>query len=182
MAIITAMIMISMFIHSQAYNSPKYMNYMAKKHHKLVPFYANKQFKYFNVPHYHRKDIIQEGYVGLMYAARKYDKTRNVSFSYYSKYWIDRYVKEAIRKYKKYNSILSFDDSLKNSKITNEDHYKKIEMEILLENLNDYEKALIHERFFKNKMVKDMAKTNNYTRRYMSCKINNILHKLNNYT
>jgi len=37
-------------------------------------------------------DLIQEGNIGLMQAARKFDPYKNVKFSYYSSFWIKAYI------------------------------------------------------------------------------------------
>lgn len=37
-------------------------------------------------------DLIQEGNIGLLRAARKYDPTHNVKFSYYAAFWIKAYI------------------------------------------------------------------------------------------
>lgn len=37
-------------------------------------------------------DLIQEGNIGLMKAAKKYDPYKNVKFSYYSSFWIKAYI------------------------------------------------------------------------------------------
>src|SRR3989339_1328977 len=37
-------------------------------------------------------DLIQEGNIGLMQAARKFDPSKNVKFSYYASFWIKAYI------------------------------------------------------------------------------------------
>lgn len=46
------------------------------------------------------EDIIQEGNIGLIVAALKYDHTRNNKFSTYAKYWIINYILRAIIAYR----------------------------------------------------------------------------------
>jgi RNA polymerase sigma-32 factor len=38
------------------------------------------------------QDLIQEGNMGLVHAARKYDPLKNVKFSYYASFWIKAYI------------------------------------------------------------------------------------------
>ncbi len=42
-------------------------------------------------------DLIQEGNIGLLRAAQKYDPTRNVKFSYYAAFWIKAYILKYIQ-------------------------------------------------------------------------------------
>lgn len=44
-------------------------------------------------------DLIQEGYLGLIIAAERYDESRNIRFESYAAWWIRKYITDAIRCY-----------------------------------------------------------------------------------
>jgi RNA polymerase sigma factor (sigma-70 family) len=50
------------------------------------------------VPH---EDLEQEGMIGLLEAAEKYDENKGAKFSTYATYWIKKYILEAVKKEKK---------------------------------------------------------------------------------
>ena len=45
------------------------------------------------------EDLMQEGYIGLIEAARRYDPTMGVRFDSYASWWIRKYVREYIIRY-----------------------------------------------------------------------------------
>ena len=47
----------------------------------------------------HYQDLMQEGYIGLIEAARRYDSTTGVQFNSYACWWIRKYVREYIIRY-----------------------------------------------------------------------------------
>ena len=164
---ITTTFIISLITSVSSYNSPNYINYMTNKHHKLVPYYGFRYLKKINIPREDKKDIIQEGYIGLYYAARKYDITRNVSFSYYSKYWIMRYFGVALQKYnqqKNFNFPLNEDTKHDSQGNTLDDmniyHY--------MQKLSPYHQDILYRRYIKNEKVKEMANHYNVSRNTMS--------------
>ena len=158
--------------YSLAYNSYIYTKYMLNKHHKLVPYYAYKYFKHKNIPNQHKQDIIQEGYIGLYYAARKYDPNRNVSFSYYSKFWIMRYLKVSLTSYyKQHNLFIPLNDKLTTASYDYEIHPIYNDIQKLL----PYHQDIITRRYLNNEKVKDIAKYYNVSRNSMS---NHIKHAI----
>lgn len=55
-------------------------------------------------------DLISEGNVGLIKAARKFDPTKNVKFISYAVWWIKSSIQDCISDYKKENELTSEDD------------------------------------------------------------------------
>ena len=47
----------------------------------------------------HYQDLMQEGYIGLIEAARRYDPTTGVRFDSYASWWVRKYVREYIIRY-----------------------------------------------------------------------------------
>lgn len=64
---------------------------LVESHLRMVPPYA-KKYCIYGVPYL---DLIQEGNLGLLHAAQKYDVDKNVRFSVYARFWIRRYVSRA---------------------------------------------------------------------------------------
>jgi len=54
-----------------------------------------KQYHYLHI----EDDLMQEGYLGLVEAGRKYDPACGVLFESYAAWWVRKYVKDAIRLY-----------------------------------------------------------------------------------
>ena len=161
-----------------SYNSPKYINFMTNKHHKLVPYYGGRYLKKINIPHEDKKDILQEGYIGLYYAARKYDATRNVSFSYYSKFWIMRYFGVALQKY---NQEKRFNYPLNEHSKQYTDTKTSNDMEIYnyMHKLSPYYQDILYRRYLKKEKIKDMSIYYNVSRNTMSNHLNLGLRYLN---
>lgn len=85
--------------------------------------------KYPNVPF---SDIISEGNVGLLKAAKKFDPSRNIKFSSYAVWWIKASIKDCISDY--FNECTVFDDK---------DWENISESEYMYDRINDeYEKKL----------------------------------------
>ena len=57
-----------------AYNAPQYTHNIAKDNFKLVPYFAKPIIRRNRLTRHQCDELIQEGYIGLMYAARKYDR------------------------------------------------------------------------------------------------------------
>ena len=80
--------LILLFDIVKSYNNPKVIKKYAEKNYKLVPYFAKSYTK--SLTSYQREELIQEGYIGLLYASRNYNETLGFKFSTYSSYWIKR--------------------------------------------------------------------------------------------
>ena len=81
------------------YNSPETINKLAKDNYRLVYYFSKNFVIRHKLNKERREDLIQEGFVGLMYAARKYDKNNsaNAKFTTYSGLWIKSYMTKYIK-------------------------------------------------------------------------------------
>jgi RNA polymerase sigma factor (sigma-70 family) len=160
-----------------AYNSPHQINNLARENYKLVPYFGNRYMKKYKLNYDERKEMMQEGYVGLMYACRKYDETRGLKFSTYGKFWILRYMKEYVNKKYKYDKILI---DIDNIQIPSYDHIS----ELCFDLLNEKEKDIIFKRYFQNMKIIDIADYYGVSRNTMTNWITVSIEKLkktNNY-
>lgn len=144
-----------------SYNSPKYTYNLAKKNYKLCPFYANKIINRYNLKLNvdQKNEIYQEGYLGLVLACRKYDKSKGASLSTYSYFWINRYVYKYLKDFI-FNKPVEY--------IINYNIYPTLDKPIFDDNifksLNENEKKVINLRYFKNNKVKDISCSLNVSR------------------
>ena len=132
-----------------AYNPPHQINRLARENYKLVSYFGNRYMKKYKLNYDERKEMMQEGYVGLMYACRKYDETRGLKFSTYGKFWILRYMKEYVNKKYKYNEMINID----NLQIASYDDIS----ELCFDLLSEKEKDIIFKRYFQNMKIIDIA-------------------------
>ena len=133
-----------------AYNPPHLINSLARENYKIVPYFGNKYMRKYKLNYDEREEMIQEGYIGLMYACRKYNETRGLKFSTYGKFWILRYMKEYVNKKYKYNNLLI---DIDNIQIPSYDHIS----ELCFDLLNEKEKDIIFKRYFQNMKIIDIA-------------------------
>ena len=96
------------------------------------------------------QDLSQEGMLGLICAAQKYDASRNVAFSTYSSYWIRSYFTKYMRNYYRKTTI-SLDESLIHG--SHEDHFPELNLNVL--SLED--QFLIHLRYTRGKSYKGIG-------------------------
>ncbi len=96
-----------------AYNQPKITHDIARDNFRLVPYFANPIKKKHSLNRDQYNELLQEGYVGLMYAARKYDPENvyNTKFTTYSSYWIKSYMTNYIKKIYN-NALLSLNEDI----------------------------------------------------------------------
>ena len=160
-----------LIVKTECYNNPKVIKKYAKENYKLVPYFAKSYLKTKKLNNYEREELIQEGYIGLMYACRKYDETRGLKFSTYSSYWIKRYFMNYLMKKQKENNISL---PLKLEVIAYKDYNRAIDLDVL----NNNEKEIIKKRFFEKKKVIELAKEYGVSRNTMTNKIKKIIVKL----
>tara|TARA_B100000524_G_scaffold346165_1_gene245927 strand:- start:4428 stop:4958 length:531 start_codon:yes stop_codon:yes gene_type:complete len=165
------LLLISFVVSVSAYNSPSDIKRLAVSNFKLVPYFGKYYIKKHNLNLYHRQELIQEGNIGLMNACRKYDETRGLKFSTYSKYWITRYMNVYIKKYYRDKDVLDIeklDYKLKD----------KVTPPIYIDNLTEDEKHLLHQRFYQRKTYKELCKIYNISRETVRYRCNRIIYKL----
>ncbi|MCQ2342677.1 MAG: sigma-70 family RNA polymerase sigma factor [Paludibacteraceae bacterium] len=65
-------------------------NQFIKEHAYIVRTIARQYGKVNN----QREDLLQEGYIGLIEAAKRYDPTTGVQFASYASWWVRKYIRE----------------------------------------------------------------------------------------
>tara|TARA_B100000524_G_scaffold129056_1_gene63621 strand:+ start:5504 stop:5983 length:480 start_codon:yes stop_codon:yes gene_type:complete len=151
----------------KSYNHPKVIKKYAEKNYKLVPYFAKSYTK--TLTYYQREELIQEGYIGLLYASRSYNESLGFKFSTYSSYWIKRYFVNYLEKIKKHDY-----HPLKLDVIKYYDYKKEIDLEVL----DEVEKDLIKKRYYEKKKIKEIAEEYNYSRNTISNKLKASIYKL----
>jgi len=151
----------------KSYNHPKVIKKYAEKNYKLVPYFAKSYTK--SLTRYQREELIQEGYIGLMYASRNYNETLGFKFSTYSSYWIKRYFVNYLEKIKKHDNLPINLDVIKYY-----DYKKEIELDVL----DELEKDLIIKRYYDKKKIKEIAEEYGFNRNTISSKLKHSIYKL----
>ncbi|MCD6222044.1 sigma-70 family RNA polymerase sigma factor, partial [bacterium] len=79
------------------------------------------------------EDLVQEGFLGLLEAEKRFDSSKKVKFSTYAFYWIKKRILEAVRKEKiqSLNSLELKDEIIANPII--EKTYESKELDIFLD-------------------------------------------------
>ena len=70
-------------------------NNFINQHERLVRVIVN-QYKVANVD---PEDLMQEGRIGLIEAAKRFDPSRGIQFSSYASWWIRKYINMALQEY-----------------------------------------------------------------------------------
>jgi RNA polymerase sigma factor (sigma-70 family) len=108
------------------------------------------------------EDLIQEGFIGLIEAKRRYKEEFNVSFSKYSLYWIKKQMVEAIIRNSKQKVHL--DSRVFRIVEENKEDEFLDDRKIYLENLPEIERLILEKLFIEEKTLKEVAKELNITR------------------
>ena len=145
----TLLTIVSLFSFCYSYNSPIYIKNLARENYKLVPYFAKKYMKNKKLTYDEKNDMIQEGYIGLMYACRKYDERYGVKFSTYSSYWIHRYIINYLKQNYNKKDIIEINDKV----VPSYDHICDINFDLLTKK----EKDIIYKRYFQYEKMKDIA-------------------------
>lgn len=169
MRILTIFLLINMCV---GYNSPSKIVKLAKSNFKLVPYFAKPYIRKHYLNKYQKEELIQEGYIGLMMACRKYDEKHNLKFSTYSSYWIRSYMTLYIKKHYKNKNVTSIENSPQLELL------EKTPTEIYIDNLNDDEKKLLDERYFQRKTYKQLGEIYNVSRETLAKRCKKIITKL----
>lgn len=173
----------SFFINiCSSYNSPNYIRTISAKNYKLVPYFAWPIIKKHNFNQEIVNEIMQEGYIGLLYASRKFDESKNVKFSTYSSHWIKRYIYEYIKTYYNKPKIISYDQNLQNLKNTKFIcSYNNIINYDELNILNNNEKDLYINIVYKKYKPYQLRKIYGVSRTTITNRYKKILNKLETY-
>ena len=144
-----------------AYNSPRFCHDIAKENFKIVPYHAKNYISKHKLNREQCNDLIQEGYIGLMLAARKYNTCINTKFTTYASYWIKSYMSSYIKSMynEKYNNF-ELNDNI--SRTYDKKEYTKINMDIL----EPIEKDIVYRRYIQKPrdISYDIAKEYGITR------------------
>jgi RNA polymerase sigma factor (sigma-70 family) len=70
----------------------------------LIIHFAKKYFNKYRNYNITLEDLIQEGFLGLMYAKRNYDNQKNTKFSSYATFWIKKMMLKYINKNKPFET------------------------------------------------------------------------------
>ena len=104
---------------------------------ELLPLIKKIAFYYHEKSGLELEDLIQEGYLGVLEAEKKFDKNKNNKFSTYAVFWIKKKILDYIKKELVYTEAKSQENFLYEEKIYKED---KI---IFPENMPQIEKQII---------------------------------------
>jgi len=115
-----------------------------------------------------KEDLIQEGFLGLMEAEKKYDPNQGTEFGTYAYYWIKKYMLAAIKKEiehsKKTNSI----EDVSVAEIKDEEEKENVLIEEAksedLKVLDEIEQKVYKLIFVEQKTLLDVAETINLSR------------------
>ena len=95
-------------LSNKNYNSPELINKLARENRGLVYYFSKNYIKKHKLNKEQCDDLIQEGFIGLMFAARKYDENNyaNAKFTTYSGLWIKSYMTKYIKQMYTNNHML----------------------------------------------------------------------------
>ncbi len=170
MMLLQILLLVGILNDVNAYNSPQYTHNLARENYKLVPYFAQPLIKKYKLSTFHREELMQEGYIGLIYACRKYDDTKNVAISTYSSYWIKSYMGKYIKKmYKTPRSL-----ELHQNRYVVYDYEATIDLDVL----DPLEQEFVRKRYFQRMKMKHLAKHYGISRNSMTRYSKKILDKL----
>jgi DNA-directed RNA polymerase specialized sigma subunit len=113
------------------YNSGVYINNLTSKNIGIVHYFVKPYIqKNPRLTYDQKKDLYQEGYLGMCYAARKFNESKGYKFTTYSSFWIRRYLQLELNRINKYNQLIPLIDNLAKIKL-----YDKLDLRFL----SDYE-------------------------------------------
>jgi len=108
------------------------------------------------------EDLVQEGFLGLFEAEKRFDPSKKIKFSTYAFYWIKKRILEAIQKEKiqSLNSVELNEEILKNSVIEKIYEYENGDLDIssLNRNLSPLEQKIFKLHFQQKMPLSQIAK------------------------
>ena len=145
MKLITLSLFMIIISPALSLNSPYKIKQLCRENYRLVSYFAKKYIQNNPLTYDERNELIQEGYIGLMEAAKRFDESRKYKFSTYGSWWIHKYLSNYIKKKNKNKKNLihtiEFNESIHPDK-------KKIEKEIYMDILNKPERDMLYKRYY----------------------------------
>ena len=143
MKLLTLSLFMIIISPSLSLNSPYKIKQLGRENYRLVSYFAQKYIQNNPLTYDERNELIQEGYIGLMEAAKRFDESRKYKFSTYGSWWIHKYLSNNVKKKKKNNLIhtIEFNESLHPDK-------KIIKKEIHMDILNKPERDMLYKRYY----------------------------------
>lgn len=122
----------------------------------MVHYHAHVYKKKHGFNHDEYQDLAQEGMLGLIRAAEKFDESKGFRFSTYSSYWIRSYMTKFVKKYYKYRTV-PLNEALMSASYM--DHHSVLNLDII----SDYQQRIVYLRYKQNKSFREIADTLNVT-------------------
>ena len=157
-----------------AYNTPQYTHDLARDNFKLVPYFAKPFVSKYKLSAYEREELIQEGYIGLVYACRKYDETFNIAISTYSSYWVRSYMNQYVKNIKKHKPPLVLEPDRYITPSTD----AVTELALIMDNLEPWDREFVRKRFFDRMTIKELACYYSVSRNTITSYSTRIKHKI----
>ena len=158
-------------LSNKNYNSPEIINQLSRENYKLVYYFSKNYIKKHKLNKEQCNDLIQEGFIGLMFAARKYDENNyaNAKFTTYSGLWIKGYMTKYIKQMYTNNHMLL------NEEITKTYDQDNIIISIFdLDILDSLERDIITKRYIRRPRVITSILASEYNKTFCDIiKINN---------
>jgi RNA polymerase sigma factor (sigma-70 family) len=131
------------------YNSGCYVNKLVNNNIGLVHYFIKPYInKNPSLTYDQKKDLYQEGYLGMCHAAKKFNESRGFKFTTYSSYWIKAYLQAEFKNINKNNMLLPLREDLTKIKI-----YDKLDLCFL----SDYEYDILTSFYIKKEVQPTIA-------------------------
>lgn len=160
-----------------AYNSPKFTHDLVKNNYKLVPYFAKPFIKKNKLSAYEREELMQEGYIGLIFACRKYDDAYGVALSTYSRYWINSYMNAYLRNKHRTRRPLELDTE-RYIAPSSDVIVDIVDINLIISSLEPWQRFVVRKRFFDKVTIKQLATECGVSRNTMSKYLTQIKNKI----
>ena len=155
------------------------LNYYYNNNKNLVPYFAIKYVRGYNQLSMDEKnEILQEGNLGLLKAAEKFDESKGFKFSTYARFWINRYMFNYYEKISKVKNNEYNNNDLIYKKLNNNNNSRRSNIDIIFDSFNELEfegRNLLKKRFIKKKSIKTLSKEYNCSKAKIKYQINSNL-------